>query len=243
MPTLESVTGHHKQQQAVQPQVAATPSQRAGSNSCLEKRVQFQGPGCVPPQGQALEKSQYGSHVPFLRAVLRPFQGANDGTSIPAYGGQPGASGRADSGNCCQQDPAQSSKDSDWTDAKRNHSPERLTSGHRKPKGQHLASVDHCLAEKHSCPSVSTVHCEIQPRAGSLVIWRSAVMAALETPSPKLAEPCPKGSWLPALTPRKSPGSSPISVGLGSTRHLAIDRAWRQLLAVLLAGTSPLMVL
>lgn len=84
---------------------------------------------------------------PFSGAALRPFQGASGGTSIPAHGGQPGASSRADSGSCCQQDPALSSKDSGWADAKKNHSPEKLTSGCRKPKGQHLASADHCLAE------------------------------------------------------------------------------------------------
>lgn len=124
--------------------LAATPSQRIDSHHLLQLK---RGSSSVPPQRQALEKNQYGSHIPSLRASLRPFQGASGGTSIPAHGRQPGASSRADSGSCCQQDPALFSKDSGWADAKKNHSPEKLTSGCRKPEGQRLASVDHCLAE------------------------------------------------------------------------------------------------
>lgn len=84
-----------------------------------------------------------GSHIPVLEAALRPFQRADGRTSGPAHGREPGASGKTDSGSCCQQDPALSSKDSDWTDAKGSHSPEKLTSGCRKPKGQRLASAGH----------------------------------------------------------------------------------------------------
>lgn len=102
--------------------------------------------------------------------------------------------------------PALSSKDSVWTDAKRSHSPEKLTSGCRKPKGPHLVSVGHCLAEKH----IKSLHhhCETQPRAekcGELEVSRHGSLRPLP--------------WqLPDLTSQKAP--APTRVRLRASRPL-----------------------
>lgn len=207
------VTSSSRQAPGPSIQVAATPSQRAGSNCLLfrqaRKRVQFQSPGCVPSRGHALEKRQYGNHIPFLRAALRLFQRADGRTSVPAHGRQPGASSRADSGSCCQQEPALSSKDSDWTDAKGSRSPERLTSGCRKPKGQHLAPVGHCLAElaHHVPPSTSS-----ETELGSLVSGGSRHSTL--RPLPQAWRTLSQGQ-LSDLTSQKSPGSCTRKGGAG----------------------------